>query len=173
MSDQHMEKYKGTAPVAVNELKVLPEQVILELEAHRQLYLSDPEKAHYWDPAVIGVPGGPVPCLLLEYTGRKSGKPLSMAIQYYRRDGRIAIVASKGGIEDNPQWYLNLLAQPRCRMHVGSKVTDAVARVADGAEHAAWWAQIEKEQPMQAIYQSRTSRRIPVVILEVPPGTAI
>jgi len=44
MTDEYMERYKGTAPVAVNELKVLSEQVIRELEAHRQLYLTDPDK---------------------------------------------------------------------------------------------------------------------------------
>lgn len=167
MSTAEMEKYKGTAPVAVNELKVVPEQVIAELEAHRQHYLRNPEQAHYWDPAVIGIPGGPVPCLLLEYTGRKSGKPLSMAIQYYRRNGQLAIVASKGGTEDNPAWYLNLLANPACRVHIGSFVSDAVARVVSADEHPAWWEFIVREQPIQAVYQARTARQIPVVILDL------
>lgn len=165
-TDEHMAKYKGTAEVAVNELKVLPDQVVKELEAHKQLYLTDPEQAHYWDPAVIGVPGGPVPCLLLEYTGRKSGKRLSMAIQYYRLDGKVAIVASKGGIEDNPLWYLNLREDPRCTVHIASHVFEARARDATAEERARWWPMIEREQPMQAIYQARTSREIPVVILE-------
>jgi len=170
-TDEHMEKYKGTAKVAVNELKVLPDQVIKALEDHKQLYLSDPEQAHYWDPAVIGVPGGPVSCLLLEYTGRKSGKPLSMAIQYYRLDGHVAIVASKGGIEDQPLWYLNLLEKPECVVHIGSEVFDASARVATPDERARWWPVIEEEQPMQKIYQERTSREIPVVVLD-PVGAA-
>lgn len=166
MSTEEMEKYKGTAPVAVNELKVLPDQVVLELEAHRQLYLTDPERAHYWDPAVIGVPGGPVPCLLLEYTGRKSGKTLSMAIQYYRFKGQLAIVASKGGTEGNPAWLLNLLDNPRCRVHVGSQAFDAVARVVTPEDRPEWWEFIVREQPMQAIYQARTAREIPVVVLD-------
>ena len=139
MTSEEMEKYKGSAAVAVNELKTLPEQVIAELEAHRQLYLADPEAAHYWDPAVIGIPGGPVPCLLLEYTGRKSGRALDMAIQYYRFKGQVAIVASKGGIEDNPIWYLNLLANPSCRVRIGSFVSDAIARVVPDDEHPEWW----------------------------------
>jgi deazaflavin-dependent oxidoreductase (nitroreductase family) len=164
--DEHMEKYKGTADVAVNELKVLPDQVVKELEAHRQLYLADPEQAHFWDPAVIGIPGGPVACLLLEYTGRKSGRRLNMAIQYYRFEDKVAIVASKGGIEDHPIWFLNLQADPRCTVHIASHVFEARARVAEGDERVRWWAYIEREQPMQAIYQARTSREIPVVILE-------
>ncbi len=165
-TDEHMAKYKGTAQVGVNELKVLPDQVVKELEAHRQLYLTDPEQAHYWDPAVIGVPGGPVACLLLEYTGRKSGRRLNMAIQYYRFEGKVAIVASKGGIEDHPIWYLNLLEDPRCTVHIASHVFEARARVAQGEERARWWEFIEREQPMQKIYQARTSREIPVVILD-------
>ena len=167
MTDDHMEKYKGTAKVEVNELKVLPDQVVEELEAHRQLYLSDPDSAHYWDPVVIGIPGGPVPCLLLEYTGRKSGKSLNMAIQYYRFKGQVAIVASKGGTEDNPAWYLNLLANPVCKVRIGSFVSDAIAHVVENGEHAEWWDHIVKEQPIQAVYQARTSRRIPVVILDL------
>ena len=165
-TDEHMEKYKGTAQVAINELKVLPDQVVRELEAHKQQYLTDPENAHYWDPAVIGIPGGPVACLLLEYIGRKSGKLLSMAIQYYRFEGKVAIVASKGGTEDNPIWYLNLLENPLCTVHIASHVFKARARVVDGEERARWWDFIVEEQPIQATYQSRTSREIPVVILE-------
>ena len=173
MTNEEMEKYKGTTPVGVNELKTLPDEVVQQLEAHRQLYLTDPEKAHYWDPIIIGIPGGPVSCLLLEYTGRKSGKRLNMAIQYYRLNGKIAIVASKGGIEDHPHWYLNLLADPRCTVHIGARKSEAVARTAQGAERAEWWAFITKEQPMQITYQERTSREIPVVIFDFPNGTDI
>jgi len=167
MTSEEFEKYKGTAEVSVNELKVPPDQVVKELEAHRQLYLTDPEAAHYWDPAVIGIGGGPVPCLLLEYTGRKTGRTLSMAIQYYRCKDQVAIVASKGGIEDHPIWYLNLLEDPRCRVQIASQRWEAVARVVGDDEHPEWWDFIVKEQPIQAVYQSRTSRRIPVVILDL------
>lgn len=173
MTSDEMDKYTGAATVGKDELKALPDQVVAELEAHKQLYLTDPERAHYWDPAVIGVPGGPVACLLLEYTGRKSGKTLSMAIQYYRLNGKVAIVASKGGIEENPQWYLNLQADPNCHVHIGAKSSPAVARTATGAERAEWWAQIREEQPMQKVYEARTSREIPVVVLEFPEGTDI
>ncbi len=173
MSSDEMEKYKGTAEVGVNELKTLPDQVVEQLEAHRQLYLTDPEAAHYWDPIIIGIPGGPVSCLLLEYMGRKSGKQLNMAIQYFRLGGKVAIVASKGGIEDHPIWYLNLLADPKCKVHIGAKSSDAVARTAQGEERAKWWSFITKEQPMQSTYEARTSREIPVVVLDFPEGADI
>lgn len=173
MTSAEMEKYKGAAAVEVNELKVLPEQVVAELEAHRLLYLADPEKAHYWDPAVIGIAGGPVPCLLLEYTGRKTGNALSMAIQYYRYKGHIAIVASKGGTEGQPAWYLNLLENPACIAHVGAQRFKARARVVSEGEHPDWWAFVVREQPIQAVYQARTSRRIPVVILDPEAGETL
>lgn len=163
---EEMKKYKGVAEVAVDELTVLPDQVVKELEAHKDLYLTDPEKAHYWDPVVIGVPGGPVPCLLVEYTGRKSGKRLSMAIQYYRREGHVFIVASKGGTAEHPLWYLNLLENPNCTVHIASDKFEARARLATAEERTRWWPSIEEEQPMQKIYQSRTSREIPVVVLD-------
>jgi hypothetical protein len=80
-----------------DELKSLPDNVARELAAHLEQYKKDPVAAHYWDPICIGVPGGPVACLLLTHTGRKSSKPLDSVLQYYRRGNDVAIVGSRGG----------------------------------------------------------------------------
>ncbi len=133
---------------------------------HHEQYLRDPEAAHLWDPAVIGVPGGPVPCLMLFHTGRKSGRRLHTILQYYEMDGLIAIVASKGGVEKHPAWYLNLVAEPACEVWIGAFRTRARARTAAGEERSRWWDFITREQPVQLEYQARTTREIPVVVLD-------
>ncbi|MGE3847937.1 MAG: nitroreductase/quinone reductase family protein [Gammaproteobacteria bacterium] len=151
----------------------LPEAVRRAIAEHHEQYQRDPEAAHLWDPGVIGVPGGPVPCLLLHHVGRKSGRPLASILQYYRRGDEVVIVASKGGLPQHPVWYLNLQAQPECEVQIGRFHTRARARTLTGAERAAWWTRIVAEQPVQRDYQARTTREIPVVVLELaeaPPA---
>jgi deazaflavin-dependent oxidoreductase (nitroreductase family) len=150
-----------------NQLDALPDQVQRELNAHRDLYLQDPEKAHYWDPVVIGVPGGPVKNLLLSYTGRKSGKQLHTVLQYFERDGQVAIVGSRGGTVEHPLWYLNLVDNPQCEVRIGKFSSKARARTLEEAERAKWWPMITGEQPEQLKYQARTTRIIPVVVLDM------
>ena len=138
------------------------------IAAHHVLYRADPEAAHSWDPIVIGVPGGPVPCLLLHHRGRKSGTMLDSILQYYRYDNRIGIVASKGGLPHHPAWYLNLVSEPRCEVQIGKLRSSAVARTLSGAERAQWWQWVTAEQPIQLEYQARTTREIPILVLEMP-----
>lgn len=149
-----------------DEFKALPDAVQEELDKHRQQYLTDPENAHYWNPIAIGTPGGPVATLLLHHVGRKSGRDLNTALQYYNLDGKVAIVASRGGTEGHPAWYLNLLDKPECKVQISKNSYDCVARTMDDEERAQWWDHITEEQPAQAEYQARTTRKIPVVILE-------
>lgn len=151
----------------------LPEAVRRAIALHHEQYARDPEAAHLWDPGVIGVPGGPVPCLLLHHVGRKSGRSLNSILQYYRHGDEVVIVASKGGLPQHPVWYLNLEAQPECEVQIGRFRTRARARTLTGAEREAWWTRIVAEQPVQREYQARTTREIPVVVLELaetPPA---
>lgn len=153
----------------------LPEAVRREIAAHHQLYASDPEAAHLWDPGVIGVPGGPVACLLLHHVGRKSSRLLNSILQYYRHEDEIVIVGSKGGLPQHPVWYLNLLAQPACEVQIGNFRAPAVARTLSGAERAVWWQRVTEEQPVQLEYQARTTREIPLIVLDMqrtPPRRA-
>ena len=159
-------KYKGEVAMEVNEMKALPDNVAQELAAHREFYKRDPKNAHMWDPVVIGVDGGPVKCLLLTFTGRKSGNELQTVLQYFELDGKIAVVASRGGTEDHPVWYLNLLANAKCHTQVGERGYDSIARTIEPSEREAWLEVIYREQPIQRTYQSRTSRVIPIVVLE-------
>lgn len=156
-----------------DEFKALPDQVQSELEKHRQQYLTDPAAAHLWDPIAIGTPGGPVTCLLLHHKGRKSGEWRNTALQYYRFNGDILIVASRGGTEQPPVWLLNLEAHPQCRIQVGANGSDSVARVVTGAARVPYWDFITREQPAQAEYQTRCNREIAVVALDLPMGVTL
>lgn len=166
MTNKSMDSYLDYKGEKKDELEGLPEEVQRELEAHKQLYLKDPAAAHMWDPAIIGVPGGPVKTLLLTYKGRKSGKMLKTVLQYYELDGNVAVIASRGGTVDHPLWYKNLVEEPRCHAQVGSFDSDATARTATPGERKKWWPMVTAEQPIQAAYQQRTSREIPIVILD-------
>ncbi|MBZ9646045.1 nitroreductase family deazaflavin-dependent oxidoreductase [Sphingobium sp. 3R8] len=159
--------------LAKDEFKDLPNLVKDELEKHRQLYLSDPVAAHYWDPVVIGTPGGAVACLLLHHLGHKSGVWRNTALQYYRFNGDILIVASRGGTEEPPSWYLNLMANNACRIQVGANGSSAVARVITGEARAAYWDHISREQPAQIEYQQRCRREIPIIALDLPEGVRL
>jgi hypothetical protein len=79
----------------MNELQALPDDVQAILDAHKLQYQTDPAGARMWDPIVMGVPGGPVKCLLLTYTGRKSGKTLQTVLQYYDLGDKVAVVGSR------------------------------------------------------------------------------
>lgn len=155
-------------PSDASEREDLPDAVRREIAAHHALYACDPEAAHLWDPVVIGVPGGAVPCLLLHHIGRKSGQRLNSILQYYRHGDDIVIVASKGGLLHHPVWYLNLLTEPACEVHIGAFVTPAVARTLEGEERARWWQRVTAEQPIQLQYQQRTTREIPLIMLDMP-----
>lgn len=149
-----------------DELLALPDEVKAELQKHLELYQRDPVAAHYWDPICIGVPGGPVKCLMLTYTGRKSGKTLQTVLQYYVLDGKFAVVGTRGGSVDHPLWYLNLVETPECEIQVGGEHHKVVARTLDDAERAKYWPQITTEQPEYLVYEKRTSRLIPVVVFD-------
>ena len=152
-----------------DELQALPDNVVRALAAHLEQYKKDPVAAHYWDPICIGVPGGPVASLLLVHTGRKSGKPLECILQYYRRGKEVAVVGSRGGTAEHPHWYLNLVAHPECTVQIAAERFRAQARTVTGPERGPWWDFVVKEQPIQREYQTRTSREIPVIVLDPIP----
>jgi deazaflavin-dependent oxidoreductase (nitroreductase family) len=144
----------------------LSTNVVQILAEHVALYRRDPEKAHWWDTAAIGLKTGVVQTLLLRTKGRKSGEDRYVTLQYFRPKGLYVVVGSKGGVAEHPVWFLNLLAEPRCHVQVGKLGFDAVARVAEGAERDALWPIVSEEQPNYKHYAKRTSRIIPVVILD-------
>lgn len=107
-----------------------------------------------------------VTTLLLTFTGRKSGQKRTIAIIYTQVGETPVIIASKGGWPTHPQWYLNLLENPDCEVQIKDRVFKARARIAASPERELIWADCIKNWPNYDLYQSRTDRQIPVVVLE-------
>jgi deazaflavin-dependent oxidoreductase (nitroreductase family) len=106
------------------------------------------------------------PVCLVTTTGRKSGEPRTAPLLYLADGPRVVIVASQGGMSKHPVWYLNLTANPRCTVEIGSEKRAMVARTASAEEKAALWPRLVAMYRDYADYQARTERDIPVVILE-------
>jgi deazaflavin-dependent oxidoreductase (nitroreductase family) len=106
------------------------------------------------------------PLLLLHTTGARTGQERVSPMMYQRVDGGYAVFASKGGAPTNPDWYHNLLAQPAVRAEIGTATQTLVARVAQGEERERIWTAQKAAYPGFADYERKTTREIPVVILE-------
>lgn len=108
----------------------------------------------------------PVPTLLLEHQGRKSGRAFTTPLLYLQDGRNFVIVASQGGLPKNPQWYFNLVSSPNTRVHVkGQRNVDVAAHVASPEERAALWPRLVDLYSDFAKYQTWTDREIPVIIL--------
>jgi deazaflavin-dependent oxidoreductase (nitroreductase family) len=118
----------------------------------------------------VGGPFAGAPLLLLHTVGARSGQERVNPMMYQAVDGGYAVFASKGGDPSNPDWYYNLLAQPRVRAEIGTGEVELVARVAGGAERERIWTAQKAAYPGFAEYEAKTTREIPVVILEQPVG---
>jgi deazaflavin-dependent oxidoreductase (nitroreductase family) len=136
--------------------------------------MSDPAD---WNKAIIeefrandGKLGGPfegAPMLLLHTTGARSGKERVNPVMY--RDlggGALAVFASKAGAPDNPDWYHNLRANPEVTAEIGTETRRFRARIAEGEERERIWTKQKQDYPGFAEYEAKTSREIPVVVLE-------
>jgi deazaflavin-dependent oxidoreductase (nitroreductase family) len=105
------------------------------------------------------------PLLLLTHRGARSGTLRTNPLAYFRDGDDYVIVASKGGAETNPDWYHNLLAEPRATIEVGTERIDVSARPAGDDERERLWAMITSANPAFADYEQKTTRTIPVFIL--------
>ena len=113
---------------------------------------------HEWQPGVY--------TLLLITKGRQTGRP-RVAPLIYRRDGEsFVIVASKGGADEPPAWYLNLVTNPEAELQVEDRRFVARARDAEGEERERLWRLMAEVWPQYDDYQQKTERQIPVVVLE-------
>jgi deazaflavin-dependent oxidoreductase (nitroreductase family) len=109
------------------------------------------------------VKGAPV--LLLDHVGRKSGQARTAPLLYMRNGEDVVIVASRGGSDATPAWWLNLQANPTTTAQIGTDRRRVVAREATAEEKAELWPRLVEMYGDYEIYQRRTDREIPVVIL--------
>ena len=104
--------------------------------------------------------------VVLTTKGAKSGKLRKNPLMRVEHDGAYAVVASMGGAPKNPTWYHNVKADPHVELRDATQVFDMTAREIDGDEYATWWDRAVEAYPDYAEYQTKTSRKIPVFVLE-------
>jgi deazaflavin-dependent oxidoreductase (nitroreductase family) len=104
--------------------------------------------------------------LLLTTTGRKSGEPRELPLIYGRSGDDYLIVASKGGADEPPAWYVNLVANPEVEVQVRGDRFKARAREATPDEKPEMWQTMVAEWPAYNDYQRKTEREIPIIVLE-------
>jgi deazaflavin-dependent oxidoreductase (nitroreductase family) len=105
------------------------------------------------------------PILVLETRGRKSGKVRSVPLLYVEDAGDLVVMASNGGNEHHPSWYLNLEAEPRVSIVTADGRQNALAMPTDGEERERLFAALQGIYPSYQTYRERTTRELPVVRL--------
>ena len=104
--------------------------------------------------------------LLLTTTGRRTGRSHTVPLLYLRDGPRLVVIASYGGRDHHPDWYLNLTADPMVWVRTESESSTARASTAGPEERSNWWPRIVESHSPYASYQARTDREIPVVFLD-------
>ncbi|MFL5798849.1 MAG: nitroreductase family deazaflavin-dependent oxidoreductase [Actinomycetota bacterium] len=123
----------------------------------RRYVETDGENGHEWRG---------VRTLLLTTRGRRTGKLRRTALIYGRDGDRYLVVASQGGARNNPNWYLNLTANPDVELQVGPDKFPAQARTATAEDKPKLWKTMTAIWPDYDSYQAMCPRDIPVVVLE-------
>jgi deazaflavin-dependent oxidoreductase (nitroreductase family) len=106
------------------------------------------------------------PMVLLHTTGARTGNERVNPLMYLPDGDRMVVFASKGGAPDNPDWYYNLVANPDVTIEVGTETKPATARVAEPDERDKLYAEQVKRYPQFGEYEEKTTRTIPVVVLQ-------
>ncbi len=113
-----------------------------------------------------------MPIVVVTSVGAKSGSLRKTALMRVEHDGRYAVVASLGGAPKHPVWYHNLKKNPHVELQDGPNTGDYLAREVTGEEKALWWDRAVAAYPDYADYQKKTTREIPVFVLEpIPAGS--
>ncbi|MCE7011427.1 nitroreductase family deazaflavin-dependent oxidoreductase [Kibdelosporangium philippinense] len=104
--------------------------------------------------------------LVIATTGRRTGTPRRNCLIYGTSGDDYVVVASKGGADENPAWFMNLEADPSVGVQVGPRRFTARARVASSAEREHLWPKMVGIFPLYGEYQQKTDREIPIILLE-------
>jgi deazaflavin-dependent oxidoreductase (nitroreductase family) len=127
-------------------------------QEHVRRYLqTDGAEGHDWQGTTV---------LILTTTGRRSGEPRSTPLIDGKHGEDHVVVASMGGAEEHPAWYLNLSEQPEVTVQVRGDRFKARARTASAEEKPELWRMMTERWPAYEEYQRKTARDIPVVVLE-------
>lgn len=147
------------------KLKAVDEAYRTRSAAHVARYIASDGKDGYDDNRLKA------PTLLLTTTGRKSGKPFTTPLNFQEHEGRFLLIASKGGSDRNPQWYLNLVNDPHVTVQILAKTFPAVARTAGAEEKEHLWPIMGNRMPFYNEYREATERDIPLIVLDPDPAS--
>jgi F420H(2)-dependent quinone reductase len=137
-----------------------------EYEPSTQAWVRDQVELYEGSGGTEGTMLRGMPVVIITNRGVRSGKLRKTPVMRVEHEGRYAAVASKGGSPTHPVWYYNLVADPHVELQDGPVKTDMVARLVTGDEKAAWWDRAVAAYPDYADYQTKTTREIPVFVLE-------
>ncbi len=136
------------------------------ISEHREMYLqSGGAQGHIMDITTVGGHSFTTHCLI-KYTGRKSGKVFITPLIYGDISGEVVIVASKGGADHHPAWYLNIADSTEVEFQIGTQAFRATWREPQGEEYTKIWDFMVDVFPAYATYQASTSRKIPLVVMK-------
>ena len=133
-----------------------PDISLLGEEHIRRYRETDGEVGYLWNGATA---------LLLTTTGRKTGQPRTQPLIFASDGGDYLVVASMGGAPQHPSWYLNLVDNPDAEVQVKGDVIPVRAHTATDEEKPRLWKIVTEQWPNYDVYQTRTERQIPVVVL--------
>ncbi len=114
----------------------------------------------------IGSQLGTQSILILHTTGRMTGRPRATPIAYFDYEGKYLLVGSNWGRQKQANWYLNLQRNPNARIELNGQSLNVRARIAQDGEYARLWEYVTAQHAPYLRYQTMTSRRIPIVLLE-------
>lgn len=133
---------------------------------HREMYLrSGGAQGHIMDLTAVGAHSFGTHCLI-KYAGRKSGKVFITPLCYGAIGGEVVIVASKGGADEHPAWYLNIRDSKEVEFQIATQAFGASWREPIGDERKKVWDFMVDCYPFYANYQASTQRQIPIVMLK-------
>lgn len=135
------------------------------ISEHLDTYLSSGgARGHIFDVSAVGGREMTTHCLI-RCAGRKSGKIYIRPLIYGNFGGEIVIVASKGGADTHPGWYLNILASNTIGLQIATQAFEATWREPEGEERHQVWSYMAHLYPPYISYQKSTTRQIPLVML--------
>jgi deazaflavin-dependent oxidoreductase (nitroreductase family) len=103
--------------------------------------------------------------VLLTTTGARTGAPHTTPVMFQRDGDRVLVIAANAGSPVDPDWYRNLVRQPRVTVEIGDETYQAVAAVLTGEERERRWARLKEDYPFFASYEQTAGRTIPVIAL--------
>lgn len=114
----------------------------------------------------LGWTMGKMPVVELTTTGRRTGEIRSTLLTTWKDGDRMVIIASAGGNDRHPAWFLNLEANPAVTVRTADATLEMTARITSGEERTRLWDTVSSKYPQYRNYEGRTDREIPVVVLE-------